>query len=52
MEFSAPSRSNADNMQPPDSGNDDLGKQRQEGNADQTNINELLGEELVFPFNP
>ena len=56
MEYSAPLRSNGDDTQriaqQPYSDDEDIEGQGEKLKEDQSNINDLLGEEQVFPFKP
>jgi hypothetical protein len=56
MEYSAPLRSNGDDTQriaqQPYSDDEDLEEQSERVKKGQSNINDLLGEEQVFPFKP
>ena len=56
MEYSVPLRSNGDDTQriaqQPYSDNEDIKGQGERLKEDQSNINDLLGEEQVFPFKP
>ena len=56
MEYSAPLRSNGDDTQriaqQPYSDDEDLEEQSERVKKSQSNINDLLGEEQVFPFKP